>query len=86
LGLAPSHQGAVGGVEKLLQRRTITLQKNQVSAEFQNRNADHYHTAFWGIFIDALVGKRRIAMGKYVLGWLLGVPVIVLVIIYLLFN
>ena len=30
--------------------------------------------------------ERRIAMGKYVLGWLLGVPVIVLVIIYLIFN
>jgi len=25
-------------------------------------------------------------MGKYVIGWMLGVPVIVLVIIYLLFN
>jgi len=25
-------------------------------------------------------------MGKYLLGWLFGVPVIVLVIIYLLFN
>jgi len=25
-------------------------------------------------------------MGKYVLGWLLGVPVVVLVIIYLFFN
>jgi len=25
-------------------------------------------------------------MGKYVLGWILGVPVVVLVIIYLLFN
>jgi hypothetical protein len=25
-------------------------------------------------------------MGKYVLGWILGVPVIVLVIIYMLFN
>jgi len=25
-------------------------------------------------------------MGKYVLGWLLGVPVIVLVIIYFIFN
>ena len=28
----------------------------------------------------------RIKMGKYVLGWLLGVPTIVLVILYLLFN
>ena len=25
-------------------------------------------------------------MGKYLLGWILGVPVIVLVIIYMLFN
>jgi len=25
-------------------------------------------------------------MGKYILGWLLGVPVIVLVIIYFIFN
>jgi len=25
-------------------------------------------------------------MGKYVLGWIMGVPVIVLVIVYLLFN
>jgi len=25
-------------------------------------------------------------MGKYLLGWILGVPVIVLVIIYILFN
>ncbi len=25
-------------------------------------------------------------MGKYVLGWLLGVPVIVLVVVYMLFN
>jgi hypothetical protein len=30
--------------------------------------------------------QRRIAMSKYLLGWLLGVPVIVLVIIYLIFN
>jgi hypothetical protein len=30
---------------------------------------------------------RRIAiMGKYILGWILGVPVIVLVIIYFIFN
>jgi hypothetical protein len=28
----------------------------------------------------------RIKMGKYILGWLLGVPAIVLVIIYLFFN
>jgi len=25
-------------------------------------------------------------MGKYLLGWILGVPVVVLVIIYLIFN
>ncbi|MDQ3776336.1 MAG: hypothetical protein M3461_19250 [Pseudomonadota bacterium] len=30
--------------------------------------------------------QRRIAMSKYLLGWLLGVPVVVLVIIYLIFN
>ncbi len=29
---------------------------------------------------------RRTAMGKYFIGWLLGVPVVVLVIIYLLMN
>lgn len=28
----------------------------------------------------------RIKMGKYILGWILGVPAFVLVIIYLLFN
>lgn len=33
--------------------------------------------------IDLLRGS---IMGKYVLGWILGVPVIVLVIIYLIFN
>jgi hypothetical protein len=30
--------------------------------------------------------SKEIQMGKYFLGWLLGVPVIVLVIIYLVFN
>ena len=30
--------------------------------------------------------KGILAMAKYLLGWVLGVPVIVLVIIYLLFN
>ena len=30
--------------------------------------------------------QGRIAMSKYLLGWLLGVPAIVLVIIYLIFN
>lgn len=29
---------------------------------------------------------RRSIMGKYVVGWILGVPVVVLVIIYMLFN
>jgi hypothetical protein len=29
---------------------------------------------------------RRTIMGKYVLGWILGVPVFVLVIVYLIFN
>ncbi|MGN6528477.1 MAG: hypothetical protein ACTHL8_18970 [Burkholderiaceae bacterium] len=30
--------------------------------------------------------ERRHIMGKYVLGWLLGVPVTVLVILYLIFH
>jgi hypothetical protein len=30
------------------------------------------------------IGER--IMGKYILGWFLGVPVIVLIIIYILFN
>jgi hypothetical protein len=30
--------------------------------------------------------RMEVVMGKYILGWLLGVPVVVLVIIYLLFN
>jgi hypothetical protein len=30
--------------------------------------------------------RSEVIMGKYVLGWLLGVPVVVLVVIYLLFN
>jgi len=30
--------------------------------------------------------KGASIMGKYLLGWILGVPVIVLVIIYLIFN
>lgn len=30
--------------------------------------------------------KRRDNMGKYVLGWFLGVPVVVLVIAYMIFN
>ena len=30
--------------------------------------------------------QRRSMMGKYVIGWFLGVPVIVLVIIYLVMN
>ena len=32
------------------------------------------------------VAKRRKVMGKYALGWLLGVPVVVLVIVYLIMN
>ena len=35
---------------------------------------------------DPLNFKGALVMGKYVLGWLLGVPVFVLVIIYILFN
>jgi hypothetical protein len=30
--------------------------------------------------------SRRATMGKYFLGWLLGVPVVVLVLIYLFFH
>jgi len=30
--------------------------------------------------------KGAAVMGKYVLGWILGVPVFVLVIVYLIFN
>lgn len=30
--------------------------------------------------------KGVLIMGKYVLGWILGVPVIVLVVIYMIFN
>lgn len=41
---------------------------------------------FRGLVIAALVAKRRPEMGKYVIGWFLGVPVIVLVIIYLIMN
>ena len=36
--------------------------------------------------LHAPVTKGRIAMSKYLLAWLLGVPAIVLVIIYLIFN
>lgn len=32
------------------------------------------------------MNTRRIPMGKYFIGWILGVPVIVLVIIYILMN
>lgn len=30
--------------------------------------------------------NRSAIMGKYVLGWLLGVPAVVLVVVYLIFN
>jgi hypothetical protein len=30
--------------------------------------------------------NRRNEMGKYFLGWLLGIPVVALVVIYLIFN
>jgi hypothetical protein len=33
-----------------------------------------------------VIVKGAAVMGKYVLGWILGVPVFVLVIIYLIFN
>jgi hypothetical protein len=29
---------------------------------------------------------KEIVMGKYVLGWFLGIPAIVLVVLYLIFN
>jgi len=35
---------------------------------------------------DGIKIKGDQVMGKYLLGWILGVPIIVLVIIYLLFN
>jgi hypothetical protein len=46
-------------------------------------------TARWwlGIFLrqkHTLIARRGI-MGKYFIGWLLGIPVVVLVIIYLIF-
>lgn len=36
--------------------------------------------------VDQINSRGTSIMGKYFLGWLLGVPVIGLVIIYLLFN
>lgn len=33
-----------------------------------------------------LISLRRTAMGKYLLGWVLGVPAVVLVVIYLIAN
>jgi hypothetical protein len=36
--------------------------------------------------VSARNHSRRLAMGKYVLAWLLGVPAIVLVVIYLFFH
>ena len=41
---------------------------------------------FRGPFIVPLFAKRRSVMTKYLLGWLLGVPVVVLVIIYLFMH
>jgi type VI protein secretion system component VasF len=35
---------------------------------------------------SAALNNRRRIMGKYVLGWFLGVPVVVLVVIYLIFH
>jgi hypothetical protein len=39
-----------------------------------------------GTFISGPATQRRTLMGKYVLGWMLGVPVIVLVIIYIFMH
>jgi len=41
---------------------------------------------FLHILSDGFNLKGTSIMGKYVLGWFLGVPVFVLVIIYVLFN
>jgi hypothetical protein len=47
----------------------------------------HFHINFTEIRRYAIAFFiRRYLMGKYLIGWLLGVPVIVLVIIYLFFN
>ena len=46
------------------------------------------HRTCWGNSVDIIRVNLQGAsiMGKYFLGWILGVPVIVLVIIYLIFN
>ena len=36
--------------------------------------------------MDSSSGQRSATMGKYFLGWILGVPAIVLVILYFVFN
>jgi hypothetical protein len=40
----------------------------------------------WSQPPDQLLSRTRPILGKYIIGWLLGVPTIVLVIIYLIFN
>lgn len=56
---------------------------------------DDIRGAFWGLATRRARRLQRVAtrkltgaliMGKYLLGWILGVPMIVLVVIYLLFN
>jgi hypothetical protein len=42
-------------------------------------------TAFWRLKQHTTI-NRGIIMGKYVLGWILGVPAVVLVVIYLIMN
>jgi hypothetical protein len=46
----------------------------------QRRRAPH------AIATSTVVLLRRIVMGKYLIGWLLGIPAIVLVFIYLVFG
>jgi hypothetical protein len=54
-----------------------------IISNYGNRHARDEGTRFAE---DGHLQLWRIKMGKYVLGWLLGVPTIVLVILYLLFN
>jgi len=56
--------------------RENTIRCNRVATSCN----EHFRAAF-----PAPDNRRRI-MGKYVLGWLLGVPFIVLVVLYLIFH
>jgi hypothetical protein len=47
----------------------------------------HATAGVWATEIEIDIEVKGVSnMGKYVLGWILGVPVIVLVIFYMLFN